>query len=276
MNEFFEAIDYRVSLKILIDDLKENDADFDGLSYKHIEEETLIKSSYLSAVFNEKKHFNSDQLYSLGEFLKLDDERIDFLLLLHELSRTEIKSRKDKILEKLKKIRSQKIKAIQIEDIVVKDSDEDLAQYYLSPETMICHMYFGIPKYARNIQLVKEKLSLDEFKFKEALEILMKLNMIQMISDNHVRVLKKIVYLSRNSKLFEASDKLMNIYSFGHSQKVSEDRKTSIISTFATNEESYLLVENEVNNCFKRIAKIVDNDQVSDEIYQINISLFPW
>ncbi len=131
-------------------------------TFEKMAQACAIQKTYLSKVLNGGGQLNADQLFSACEFLKLNSEQIDFILLLREMELAQNSKRKKSLHDKINQIRKQQLKTVaNIKTASFQLSQEALWEYHTDFDLQLTHVFLTIPKFAKNPKEIGPILGID-------------------------------------------------------------------------------------------------------------------
>lgn len=272
----YEFNDYRKIIRTKLENLKKLDK---TISYGTMSEFMGIQKPYLSKVLNGYADFSTDQMYRACKFLGFTQEEHDYLELLLEAERTQFYDRKESLEKRIEEIQFKHNDTGKRLTTVHQMSAEEFdvsgfIDFYLDPMVSIVHVFLSIPKYAKNVELIKEKLSLTDEHFSQ---ILSKMERMKVIEVSGEKIVLKIpqMHLPRDSKIVIPHQKLMSHLIAFKKGDISFEEKKSFMVTFAANDKAKKKIEVEFNHFLDKVKDIAMNSKASD-CYQMCFDLFPW
>jgi uncharacterized protein (TIGR02147 family) len=110
-----------------------------------------IQKTYLSKVLNGSGQLSADQLFAACEFLKINDEQTEFILLIREWQLAQNSKRKKHLNEKIARIRKFRMKTVaNIKTAPFQLSNDALWEYHTDFDLQLIHVFLTIPKFAAN------------------------------------------------------------------------------------------------------------------------------
>ena len=267
----YQTKDYRAAIRGLIESRKRRG---DSITFARICEKAGIQTTYFSNVLKERAHFSSDQVFAIGNYLKLDKGQVNYLLLLLEWSKSGHPVRKKSLEDQIAKIQKEYLRPEEhINANILKNRTEHLADYYLDPYMQVIHIMLDLDdppdfnKLAKNLGISLAKVN----------EIVSKLEMIGYVREENSRfvVKKKNFFLSKDSNLHGPHLSLLRLRSVEHMLKLNNESKQAISVTFSADEETFQKIQSEFMKFFSKCEKLVKKAP-SVHPYQLNFDLFPW
>lgn len=271
----FRYLDYRQILENCVQELKDR-----GLRVNHslLSDAIGVQKTYVSRVFRKQAHFNADQLFLCCQYLKLNAEETNYILLLLENERSSVKARRAILTEQINQIQLEKTKiqnhskATMVEPL---NSDSYL-EYYLDPRAPLVHTFFHIDHYRTNPKKIREALQLSEVQFNQIIEILKVAKIIEWNAIRKVFDLKvSHLHLKKESPLSFPAEQLSRVMVLDHLKKLDRGQRFYYSFTFAANEETRRYVHEEFLR-FLRATEPTIRAAPSDEIFHMSFDLFPW
>lgn len=268
----FTKEDYRLLIMDMVDDAK---AIGKSLTYSQMADACLIQKPYFSKVMNNKASLNQDQMYLLCKFLKVNEEEREYMFLLLEFEKSAIEERRVEIALKIKKLQSVKSKTDEhINAKSVAITKESLEEYYLDPWIQVIHMSLTIPKFQKEISLLKTKLHLPDHKFEKIISFLMDHGFIE-LKDKKVKVLQKSVHLPRESTCFWPWKSAITTMGLEKSKMNTPEDTYNFSVVFSADENC----RKEIQKMFMKFLKEIElkvTASTSKNLYQMNFDLINW
>lgn len=166
--------------------------------YKKLIADALnIHPSYLSQILNQEKTFTEDQVYVLTEFLGLTYLESEYVMALHQLSRTFNKNLKTRLSNKLKDLKS---RSLNLSERVIKDkdlSDEEKSILFSSWQYSAIQAFISIDDGKTKEEICK-RLGLEKKIVSEILEFLVKAQLCKYKDNKYSHIVKRI-HLEKSS-----------------------------------------------------------------------------
>ncbi len=264
--------DYRKALLSRIQALKELRPDF---TLTQIAEKAGMQPSYLTNVLKGRAEFNTDQIYRVAELLDLSADKIDFLILLLEYSRTSLPSRRSLLKNRIAEIRAKQLRADSVLDSKkMQISDLEQAQYYLDPFVEIIHMYLNLNSVEFDVPSISRRFGLSQKQTAKILDLLERLQLL-VRQGKKWKVLGVTKHLTADSPFSRAHLVSHRQLAIDRIWRVGTETCYSFSGTFSCSEEAREKIKAEFLSFLKKFEKLV-TESSSDELYQINFDLFPW
>ncbi len=231
-----------------------------------------IQRTYLSSVLNGKKgHLNSDQLYLAATFLKLSEEKYEFLKLLYEYNRSSVDSRRKVLSIQLEKMKTRLTSAQNyLKSVETPSGDLKLDEFYLDFNAQLIHMFLTVDRYAKSPDLIRKALHLSKEVFSQKLELLERLGLT-----DGLEVKKASLHLPSSSPLFSTYRNNMRTHAIARLASQSEENAYSFSVLFSSEDQAF----QETKLRFMEFIEWAQaNSQKYDpkEVFQINFDLLNW
>lgn len=166
---------------------------------KRLSEYLRCQTSFVSQVISGYAHFSVEHILSVSDFLALNPEEKEYLVLLLQRDRAGTKRLRDYFESKLEKKRS-KLHVIN-EHLKVKDVPESLEQYvyYSSWMHSACHILCALPQFS-TIDKLKQHIGGPAESFNQAIEFLEQSNFIER-EGTKLKIKRTRVHLEPNSPM---------------------------------------------------------------------------
>src|SRR5690349_3254400 len=116
-----------------------------GLSLTALATAARVQRSYLSHVLAGRAGLNPDQLFQIAHVLGLDDDAVEYLLILLEIDRCQFAKRREQLLSRRNALRQ---KGLRTEVHLTTQPDTTTAEqfplYYSDPDYSLVHMFLSI------------------------------------------------------------------------------------------------------------------------------------
>lgn len=232
-----------------------------------------VQKSYLSRVLNGEAHLNADQLYLLAGEINLRDDEFDYLLLLLEIERCGLESRRQGLIRKRDEIRSAKMQSDQfLERTAAVPDIQAFTEYYANPLIPIVHMYLTMPKFLSNPSLAQTELGITPLQLQAALSSLEKCGVL-VLDKKRYRLAKINLHLSPDSPLFKIYATQFRLMSIQHLQARSQDPDYFFTASFSTNEKTRREIKKRFLEFLRWMSQEVAKETPSN-VYHLNFDLF--
>ncbi len=267
--------DYRDAIAERIEEGKVSSA---KLSYSGLAEAITVQKPYITRVIKKDAHFNSDQLYLTCQYLHLNEEETQYMMLLMEWSRSVVPARRKELHKNISEIQMhhrdtrRHLKAEFVEPLTL----EDYNQYYLDPIAPLVHTFLSIPAFAKSHKLICAKLHISEKRLKLTIKSLESLGIVKWNAQAHMyQILRDHMQLVADSPLnlpyqiFQRTNAIQKIQT-----QMLEDRFVFSVA-FSCDEKGRAEIHEEFLKFIKKTESVVKSANPAD-IYQMNFDLFGW
>ncbi len=239
-----------------------------------------IQKTYLSRVINHDAHLSDDQLYLALDYLDLSDEAREFTFLLSALEKTTIQNRREQFEEKLKKIRSKKLKTEEHLNIKAESlQTENLTEYFLEPYLQIVHVGLATKRFSQAPLKLAEALGLSSQVLNHYLSSLEGLGLIKIhgprSKPSKVEVLRPHLHLPRDSFLQNSYAARLRLKALERIEKLSEDDANQFSVIFSSNQKTREQIRASFMEWLKKTQATVQASR-DEDVYQMNFDLFNW
>ncbi|MEK7692160.1 MAG: DUF4423 domain-containing protein [Bdellovibrionota bacterium] len=275
MANFFKFSRYKAALKETL--LTKKEAFGNQFTFQNMASACRIQKTYLSrALSDDKTHLNSDQLFLASEYLGLNEIERTFLLLLHEREKSVVTKRRELLDREIDAIRKKhaKTEAV-IEKSAVVLEGEDLRDYYLDPHIQIIHLFMTVQKYARNPDIVRQRLGLTRDRFTQLVNQLIKMKILSVIDKGAYRVAKASLHLSADSAIYPPHRTLLRLRALDQIQRSTKDQAYSFAVVFSATPSARRKIQDLFFGFLKDVEKEVTRSD-PEEVYQLNFDLLSW
>lgn len=273
--DVFSFEDYKSALREI---MKERQRQFGSrFTFEKMANACGIQKTYLSRVLNSTAHLSADQLFTACEFLKLNPEEIDFLILLREHENSQNPKRLGILKNQILNIRK---KFLRTESVLTGKTVDAQTQtqweYYTDVDIQLSHIFLTIPAYVKQPELIGKKLGLSGDRIQEILLKLKSWNLIEFKEDACI-VREFSQHLPEDSPIFTPYGILNRMKSI-EKMRANDDKSKSdyfFSVTFSASEETRLKFKKKILDLIKSFQSEVINSP-SQEVYQFNLDLFRW
>ena len=271
----FRYNDYRDAIAGQIEISKKSEK---KLSYSDMAENIRVQKGYVTRVFKKEAHFSSDQLFLACEYLNLNNEESNYLMLLLELGRSALAQRKKELQKQINDIQRthrdtrKHLKADMLNPIGL----DDYNRYYLDPMVPLVHTFLSVPAFSRNLKIVATKLGISEKRLKSIVKTLEDLQIVKLDSASGAYlIIRDHMQLVADSPLnlpyqiFQRTNAINKI----QTQNI-EDRFVFSVA-FSADQKT----KNEIHEAFLKFlrkAETLVKEGSPTDIYQMNFDLFGW
>ena len=267
----YDFSDYKAYLEKCVTELRGGPS---RLTFAALAKQAKINRSYLSQVIKGDAHLSSDQLELITSALGLAEDDRDYLLLLLDIERTQIKERRARLESKAHELRREKLKSqsfLKTNDVAAASSAE--AAYYQDPYCSLTHMFLTIPTYATAPQLLAEKMGISEAHLARVLQILCSAGVIEKKGDVY-EIQNQLRHLEATNPLAQVHRTLMRLKGLDVLARQSSDRDYFLSTSFSANERVRESIRRRFLDFLKSVSEDVERTKDVEEVFHINFDLF--
>lgn len=248
------------------------------ITFTRIAESAGVQKTYFSKMLkDELTHLNSDQLYLTCQRLQMQEEEIEYVQLLLERDRTQVKARKMNIQQRIDSIR----KARNLSDKYIKTKHKQtpevgnrFLEYFLDPMAQLIFVYFTIKAYRNSPRDLITKLEIEEKKFTEILNLLNELELIS-VRDGRVIVNEQTTFLPSDSKFGQLYTMQMRDLSYQQLKKSDPSNRYSLSLLFSADEGMLKRLRERFLAWLEELQQEIAAAEPTD-VFQLNFDLVPW
>lgn len=251
-----------------------------------------IKSPYVSKCLHGKATLNLDQLYLLAKALKLNEEELDYCLLLGEYERTYFWEKKEYLAKKIKNRQQQYLTEQLQTDRVLSTTQlnlsfEDQLRYYQSPLNLLVHLMLNLNSSKSKIEQFCQQQGISEKEFNQVVDLLAELQIVAK-EKNDIILLKRNLHLPQEAPLCYVHQQLMRQYILNYhlkqqvkkqlpnqTQRPEQISPYHLLMTFSADPKAMQTIKMILLEAVEKIGSAIDNAP-SESLYQMQIELFSW
>jgi hypothetical protein len=239
-----------------------------------------IQKTYLSKVINHDAHLNADQLYLAMDYVGLNEEAQEFVLLLAELEKTQIPQRRAILEIQVKHRQDDKLKTEAHLDVRPESMPiEQMAEYFLDPLMQVIHMHLTIKKFALSPAKIAESLPIDIHALNRRLMALEQMGIIAFRGNRdpatRVDLLRDNLHLPQNSFLQNSYASRMRLKAVERMEGLAEDQAYRFSVVFSASSKTKKQIHASFLNWLKETQAAVKSSR-EESVYQMNFDLFSW
>jgi len=269
MNTFFEHLDYRELLRILIEKRQQKDPWF---SYRWISQKIGVSSSgFLSLVLNSKRNISIDTAAKLSGVMNLSKRENDYFLTLVRFNQSTDSQEKALAFEELLTMRPSRAKSISI------DQQEYFNHWYNAAIREMITIYGNDQD---TVKCIAENLipKVNKGDIKESLNLLERLGFIRK-NEHGGYVQSDSIISSAGTSIDSSAIKKHHAEMIDLSKNAlyninKEERDISTV-TLSTDSKGMELIKKRIEQCRSEIMSIAQQSETADTVLQFNVQLFP-
>ena len=275
--KIYEYTDHRIFIRESIQARKKTDGKFTaGI----LADAAGMKPSFFSQALGGSQEFSHDQLFAIGQFMDLDEEELDFLILLNEYHRCSLNKRQEELLGEIEAVQHRHLRVIEyiaFDRVDFESSPVD--EYLCEPLAPIVEPYFASERYLKDPEELRQRLGIAPERFERIMGIMVRAKIIEPTdvtgpggpeyrpcTDGDLMVYK-----------INAAAKFNAVYSrLKAAEKTFAGDETDLVSTilFCANDDFIRQVKSEILD-FQNYAIDEFRKYPAEEVYFVNTDLFP-
>ena len=155
MTNVYAFTDYKVAIKETLREIRKVKA---TVTLKSVATRMQIQPTYFSRVLNDdKSHLSEDQLFTLGQIMKLLPDDMDYLFMLRAHATTQDDKRRETIFKKIEAIRKSRVAGTEHKSWDPQALQNEVA-YLFNPMAGVVHVALFIKDYKKNPRALAWKL----------------------------------------------------------------------------------------------------------------------
>jgi uncharacterized protein (TIGR02147 family) len=270
MNIYLEN-DYRKTLKQCVQERKNVDPEF---SFQKLAGAMRIQGPYLSKVLSGSADLNEDQMYLGCEHLQMNDEQIEYMLLLLARSRTTLRQRKEAFSERISAIQEKHRDTRAYLTSSPAPTLPSFQEYYLDPFNQIVHIALLVERYNNDLNLLANRLRSTLERVASAIHRLEQLGLIER-KGNKITVIRDDLHLPSDSPIYPFWRSQIRQLSLSRMQIAPSRRDHCFSVTFSADRKTRDRILEGFLALLKQSESWVKNSK-SEEVFQMNFDLFAW
>ncbi len=269
----YESADYK---KILIQSLSDKKTHVSRqFTFQNMAAHCGVQKTYLSKVLNRQGHLTEDQLYLACDFLGFSEEEKRYMLLLYSWEKSQLPKRKENLKQSIQTLQNQNKKTEKRISVTSFESAEHKERdYHLDPYFILIHMFLTIRRFALDVRLVSQELSISETQLNHYLTKLEQMEIIRFHQGKY-EVLKDNLHLPENSPIFTAFRTLMRLKALDQMNRVNSLDTYSFSVVFSSTPQIRQRIQSLILDMIKETQLLVSKGR-EEEVYQMNIDLLNW
>lgn len=216
-------------------------------------------------------------MYLICRYLKLDEDKCSYLMLLLEYERTGLAERRHSIRQELDKIQARHLQTeahLSEDKTSGKDLGEVFPEYYLEPLHQLVHIAVSIERFAKSPNALAESLGVPMNKVQQILNKLLEKGLIEKSKDRYKNV-RRNSHLKKSSPVFRAWRHQLNSMANARLQQTSGDEHYGFTAVFSADESARKRMQAKVLELIKGFELEVKHAPPQG-VYQFSIDLLPW
>jgi uncharacterized protein (TIGR02147 family) len=270
--DIYKEDDYRSILRQAVEERKALDP---GANFQKLAEAMRVPKSYLSKALGGTADLSGDQLYLACEHLQLTAEERDYLLLLHEASRTALTQRRRVLQRKIEKVQREHASAeVYLEAPVVDAEAQGRAEYFLDPWATIVHMALLVPRLRTNLPALAGELGVARELLNRTIALLERHKLVAR-ERGGLKVLVESMHLPSSAGVYRAWRANLRSLGAGRLEATTSDDAYAMNVVFAADRKTAHALRLKILELLRDAEPLV-RDAPAEGVYQLAIELFPW
>lgn len=246
------------------------------LNFSRVSHATDIHPSYFSRVMKAKASFSQNQIFKIGNFLKLEEEEVDFLFLLLQKQLAGNPAERQFFEKRIRRVQNEKLNISRNMDAKVLQlhGQTGWGDYYTEAMTTMVHMYLTMPEYQKMPTRILEKLNLTQEKLSQELGKLQSLGIIEMKGSKIIAV-RDSIHLAEESPWSAINHINWRLKSIQQLEQRTNDKSNYHLSAvFTLDEETKHLLKQKLRQLALEAKLMVDGTASSDRVCKLIVDLF--
>ncbi len=266
MKSIYEYLDYTLFLKEYIESEKEKKPYF---SYRYLAEKIGVDASNIAKVVAGKRHLSKSAVTSLATLCRFNKRELQYFTALMELSRTEADDDREKIIQKLAKIKT-------VQPYTIEEPQyEYYSKWYHS--AILALLYFFDFKDDYHFLASKLEPTITPEEAQRSIDLLFQLNLVRRDESGILRHTQNLIstgekWRSLAIATFQRETLNLALRSLDHHSSVERDISTL---TVTASRDDILKIKEITARYRKDVLRIIEESEQSEAVYQLNIQLFP-
>ena len=267
MKDIYEYLDYR---KYLSDFFAEQRTKTPFFSFRYVEKRVGVDASNLSKIIQGKRHITDGAFKNFVLLLKLDVHQEEFFRLLVLFSRSRSASKSRDYFEQIMGFNSVMAQQVSL------DRFEYYRHWYYSAILALLY-YFPVKKNEYELMAAQLEPPILASQAQEAVELLLRLKFITINSDKQFEHTDDIITSGEQWKSIAVESFQKQTLELALRSLTEMGRNERHISTLTVtlSEDSYSRIRDITAEYRKAVLKAVAESDTTDQVYQINLQLFP-
>lgn len=266
---------YKLAIKKRVKELSRRNSH--PITLKKLSQHLEIQYTYLSRLLNsEDEHIKEDSLFEALEFLEFHPSERDYLMQCRILEGSNSPSRVEAAKKVIDKIEFELAKDIEEkgahEQRVIAETD-----FMINPFAAIVLASLSIPQIKRDVRLLLKQLNLSQEDLKKTMNTLEAAGFIVRKEDwfKVEKITNSRMHFRPDHPLMRIHQQQIKLISNSFLQSIAEDRKKSVMVTFAADQSSFQDIKEEFQNFIKKVEGIAKTAKPK-KTYQMTFDFFDW
>ncbi|MBX2988582.1 MAG: TIGR02147 family protein [Bdellovibrionaceae bacterium] len=267
--------DYQEYRKLLRDEAARRKKERPGWTLQRIAEKAEVQAPYLTNVLKERAHLQSDQLYALAQIFEWDEEQTDYAQMLLEQERSGNLQRRKHLLEKLNRIRREKMRTkAHLKAELVEEGAPENMRLFLNPFAFVVYSLLSVPRFNQDPRRITRCLPVDFTQVQSWLKDLVRAGFLKATAKGYEKQ-KKQFHVPADSPLCEPHQTLLRQLMQQQIQSLPDGEKYAFKVNFSADPETRDQIQKEFLKFLKAVEPLVQTAP-SEEVYGLSFELFRW
>lgn len=272
MKSIYQYLDFREYLSDYYQVMKRKDSSF---SYRSFSASLGIKASnFLQWIIEGKRDLAEKKIFPVATIIGLEDKEVEYFYLLVKFGQSKTISEKDDYLNKLLELRKPFIISV-----LDEYQYEHFNNWYNEAIRVLLNMINFNPNeqyaFRRLARMLRPKIT--ESEARNSIKKMMALGLVKKDNRGYIRQTDKIISTGDEVKSFfikRYHEEMIDLAKASIDNFSSAERDVSGI-TMNVSDKCFQLIKKEIQQTRKRILELIEMDEESDNLYQMNIQIFP-
>lgn len=271
----FRSLNHR---QILTDFLSVQRSAGDKLSFSALADLIGVQKTYVSRIMAGTACWSADQAFAIAIELAMQPDEQEYFLLLVEIERTGLESRRKALQKQLRELRRRNLRSHKaLESKVLQFDAALMAEYFADPYHSLVHVYLSLAKYRKNMAQLARVLGLTLPHVQRILHRLEEMGVVRYLSSrDEVEVLRPNVLTPTDAVLVPAHQSLFRAFSLDRLHRCPTERKNTFSAVFSGDSHLQETLWSEFLEYLKKVEAAAQNSREDNEVFYLQFDLFPW
>lgn len=272
MKSVYQYLDSKEYLSDYYQAMKSKDPSF---SYRSFSASLGIKApNFLQWIIEGKRDLAEKKIFPVASIIGLKNKEVEYFYLLVKFGQSKTISEKDDYFNKLIELRK---------PFVISVLDEYQYKHFNNWYNEVIRVLLNMINFNPNEQYAFRRLArmlrpkITESEARSAIKKMLALGLVKKDSEGYIRQTDKIISTGDEVRSFfikRYHEEMIDLAKASMDNFPSEERDVSGI-TMNVSDKCFQLIKKEIQQTRKRILELIEMDEESDRLYQMNIQIFP-
>jgi uncharacterized protein (TIGR02147 family) len=266
MDDIFSYLDYREYLR---DHYNYNKSCHGYFSFRYVAGKTGLDASFYVKVLNKQKHIANTAISTLIQFLKLNKKEGVYFTTLVYFNKAKTADQESLYLQKLLLLRKSSATLI----------ENDLYEYFAAWWNVAIREELNILNFTDNYDDLASRIhpAISVQQARRSIKLLLKLGLIKPNDENILKPTHEFLTTNGldNAKAVRAYQKMVLKLASSAIDLVPRDDRDISTLTISTSRNCLEAIRERLSEVRREIMEIIRQDQNTEEVFQINIQIFP-